>query len=154
MRLTLRPADCADMSDRSFIISTWSSSYKESRYAGIISDEDWGTVMHPQFEKHLDRDDTRAIIACDRNDGSQFYGWIAGNILERTPVVFFVYVKIAYRRVGIARRLFEALGVDPQRRFVYPCGMSIAIDLAHKIPLAKLNPNGLRYTRETRRDPL
>lgn len=154
MKLLFRPTDCSSLADRSFIISTWSSSFKESNYAGIISDEDWGMVMHPQFEKYLARDDTRAIIACDRDDRSEFYGWIAGNTEERTPVVFFVYVKAPYRLAGIARRLFHALGVDPLQRFVYPCGMPSAIQLAHKVPLAKLNPRGLRYSKDVRRSPL
>lgn len=154
MTITFRPAAGRDSEDRTFIVSTWSSSWKGSNYAGIIDADDWSAIMRPQFEKHLERPDARAIIACERNDPSYFYGWIAGDVVERTPVVWYVYVKEPYRRTGIARRLFAALGVDPARRFIYACGSPMAIRLADKIPLARLNPNGLRYTKATRRDPL
>lgn len=154
MKLSFRPAAGSGTDDRQFIVSTWSSSWKGSNYAGVISAERWSTVMRPELDAHLERPDARVIIACDRNDPTYFYGWIAGDVVERPAVVWYVYVKEPYRRAGIARQLFHRLGVDPLERFIYACGAPIAIRLAHKIPLAKLNPNGLRYTKETRRDPL
>lgn len=163
MTITFRPASPTG-DDREFVVSTWSSSWKGSHYAGVICAEDWATIMRPQFAKHLDKSGTRTIIACEDDDPNYFYGWIAGDPTERPPVVHYVYVKQPYRRHGykngvrigdgIARQLFAALGVDPTKRFVYTCGSPTAVRMRDKIPLARLNPNGLRYTKETRRDPL
>lgn len=148
MKLSFRPALAAD---RPFVVSTWSSSFKKSHSAGIIHTDDWAALMRPQLEKVLDRDEARTLIACDKDDANYFYGWIAGDTSESTPVVFYVYVKEPYRRSGIARQLFAALGVDPSRYFVYVCGAPLAIRL---VPHARFNPNEVRYPKEARRRPL
>jgi hypothetical protein len=72
MKLAFRPAV---REDRAFIIPTWSASYKKSRYAGLITSEDWADVMHRQLGKILDRAGARAIVAYDRQDPDYFYGW-------------------------------------------------------------------------------
>lgn len=154
MKLAFRPAADSDSPDRAFIISTWSSSYKRSHSAGIINTDDWAAIMHPQFEKVLGRAGSRALIACDRTDPDYFYGWIAGDTTESTPVVYYVYTKEPYRRTGVARSLFAAFGVDPLRYFVYPCGTPDAKMLSSKIPRARFNPNEVRYPKESRRRPL
>lgn len=155
MTIAFRPAAGADSEDRRFIIATWSSSWKRSHSAGLIRSDRWAALMRPEFDGHLDRDGTRAVIACDGDDPNYFYGWIAGDMSEATPVIFYVYVKEPYRRTGIARRLFEALGVDPAMRFVYVC--EPAHDkhaLLRKVPSSRFNPNEVRYPKESRRRPL
>ena len=154
MRLAFRPAAGRGSEDRRFIVSTWSSSYKKSHSAGVIHTDDWATMMHPQFERHLDRLDARAVIVYEKSDPGFYYGWIAGDTSESTPVVFYVYCKEAYRRTGIARALFKAFGVDPAGYFVYVCGTPDAIQLQRKIPRARFNPNEIRYPKESRRRAL
>lgn len=151
MKLSFRPARGRDSDDCQFVIATWSSSYKKSHSAGIICTEDWADLMRPQFEKHLERRDARTLMACDRDDPNFFYGWIAGDTSESTPVIYYVYVKEPYRRAGIARQLFAAFGVDPTKYFVYVCGAPIAIRL---VPHARFNPNEVRYPKESRRRAL
>lgn len=141
-------------SDRQFIVSTWSSSFKKSHSAGIIQADDWAEIMRPQIEKALDRPDARAVVAYEKDDPDFFYGFIAGDTSDDTPVVFYVYVKEAYRREGIASGLFAALGVDPARRFVYVCKTGIVAELSSKIPCARFNNNEVRYPKESRRRPL
>lgn len=141
-------------SDRDFIVATWSSSFKKSHSAGIIQAEDWASVMHPQIEKVLNRPSMRAVIAFDRDDPDFFYGFIAGDTSESTPVVAYVYVKEPFRRSGIARGLFAALGVDPMQRFVYACRTGIVSTLSSKIPFARFNNNEVRYPKDQRRHPL
>lgn len=154
MRLAFRPAAAHASEDRKFILATWSSSYKKSHSAGLITADDWADIMRPQFEKHLNRIDARALIAYDRNDPDFFYGWIAGDTSESTPVIYYTYVKEAYRRSGIARALFKAFGVDPSGYFVYVCGTPDAIQMQRKIPRARFNPNEVRYPKENRRRAL
>jgi GNAT superfamily N-acetyltransferase len=154
MKLAFRAAEARGTDDRQFIVTTWSSSYKKSHSAGIIYTDDWAPLMRPQFERVLDRAGARALIACDRDDPDYFYGWIAGDTSQGTPIIFYTYVKEPYRRAGVARALFNAFGVDPTKYFVYVCGTPDAIQLSRKIPLARFNPNEVRYPRENRRRPL
>lgn len=133
------------------MVATWSSSYKKSHSAGIINTDDWSAIMHPQIAKVLDRPGARTVVAHERTDPNFCYGWISGDTSERTPVVFYVYVKEAYRRAGIARDLFAAIDVDPRKYFVYVCGTPIAKML---VPHARFNPNEVRYPKESRRRPL
>jgi hypothetical protein len=161
MKLAFRPAV---REDRAFIIPTWSASYKKSRYAGLITSEDWADVMHRQLGKILDRAGARAIVAYEKDDPDFYYGWIAGDTSEPTPVVYYVYTKEPYRRggkgrlwdgPGLARRLFAALGVDPTRYFVYVCSpVNDSQELIRKLPSARFNTLEVRYPKEQRRRPL
>lgn len=152
-----RPAE--SLADRAFVISTWSSSYKNAHTAGLIASEDWAGVMHAQIAKLIDRPGTRTIVAYDRP--SFLYGFICGDTRDRIPVVHYVYVKAAYRAQQVApegeperweghrqaRGLFAALGVDPAATFLYTCKTSDVADLhlANKIPLARFRPQAARY---------
>jgi len=146
-------------SDRRFVISTWSSSYKNAHAAGMIASEDWPGVMHPQITKLLDRPGTRTIVAYERP--SFLYGFICGDTSGRLPVVHYVYVKGAFRAQQVApvgeperwsgprhaRGLFAALGVDPAQPFLYTCKTAdvVDLDIANKIPLARFKPGAARY---------
>jgi hypothetical protein len=153
MTIAFRLATKAD-ADRQFIVATWSSSYKKAHTAGIIQADDWAGIMHAQIPKILARPGMRAVIAVDKADPDYFYGWIAGDTSDVVPVVAYIYVKEPYRRQGIARGLFAALGVDPSKRFIYPCKTGIVAELSSKIPLARFNNNEVRYPKESRRNPL
>lgn len=153
MTIHHRPANRTD-TDRQFLVSTWSASYKKSHRAGIIQAEDWAGVMHPQISKALDRQDARAVIAYEKDDPTFFYGFIAGDTSEATPVVYYLYVKEPYRQRGIARGLFAAFGVDPSQPFLYVCETGIVLKLKSKIPFARFNNNEVRYPKEQRRNPL
>lgn len=165
-----RPADLSPGSDeRRFVISSWSSSYKASHFAGLITAEDWASVMHVQLGKILDRSTTRTLVAASDGRRPFLYGFIAGDTSGRQPVVHYVYVKDGYRserarspdgrfstrREGprYARGLFAALGVDPEGPFLYTCRTPVVSQLAHpsssepsKIPRATFCPAAARYT--------
>lgn len=165
MKLAFRPADaderrclCPDKPEDSRrcspVVAMWSASYKKSHYAGMIWHEDWAAVMHPQISRVLARPNLRTVIAYDADDSDFIYGFIAADTSEPVPVVYYVYVKEPYRRHGIARSLFKAIGVDPTKRFVYTNKTGIVAELARKIPSARFNNNEARYPKEARRRPL
>lgn len=159
-----RPADISPASDeRRFAISSWSSSYKASHFAGLITAEDWADVMHVQLGKIIDRPTTRTLVAASDGRRPFLYGFIAGDTSGRIPVVHYVYVKDGYRseQVGgvregprYARGLFAALGIDPERPFLYTCKTPVVAEigpplwsrLPSKIPRAIFRPAAARYT--------
>jgi GNAT superfamily N-acetyltransferase len=137
-------------SDESFVISSWSRAYKTSRQAGMIATEDWAGVMHLQIRKALGRPDARALVACAADDDDFLFGWIAGDVSdELAPVVFFTYVKEAFRRAGHGRGLLRALGVDPSKPFRYTCWTPVLHSIAEKMPYAKHDWNFARYPKLT-----
>jgi hypothetical protein len=142
LTIAYRPAE---IDDAPFIVSTWSRAFKASRSAGMIASEDWERTMHPQIQKLLSRPEIQTVVAFENTDPSFLYGWIAAEPSASPPIVFFAYVKEAFRRAGYARGLFATLGIDPKRRFRYTCWTPILHKLSTSIPFAKHDPNLARY---------
>lgn len=142
---------CPKRCERNFVLSSWSGSLKHSREAGMITAEDWVSVMHRQIAKICARPECRVLIAYG-DDPSLFLGFIAGEPEER--VVYYCFVKELYRRGGLAGALFAELGIDPRGRFAYPCSTRILTDpetnLRMKIPLAIRDPSVARYPKNQR----
>lgn len=154
---TLSCASCAALSpgarcpvrcERNFVLGGWSSSLKHSRDAGMITSDDWIAVMHEQIAKICARPEARVLVAAD----TVMLGFIAGEPAER--IVYYCFVKEAYRRRGVARQLFEAFGIDPRSRFAYPARTAILGSpetmLRNKIPLAIHDPAVARYSKPDR----
>lgn len=139
--------------DRMFVIANWSSSFKHAHAAGMIHTDDWATVMHAQIGRVLDRPDARTIVAFENTDPAFTYGFICGDTAAgRTPTVFYVYVKEAFRKAFYARGLFAELGVDPTKPFDYVCKTAMVARLAMKIPHARWNPDIARFTERAERN--
>jgi hypothetical protein len=140
-------ARCPDRCARNFVLGGWSSSLKHSRDAGMITADDWITVMHEQIAKICARRECRVYVAV--GDAADVYlGFIAGEPEER--IVYYCFVKELYRQRGVARSLFEALGIHPRSRFAYPCMTRSSKSLAAKIPLAQHDPAVARYPKHER----
>lgn len=137
--------------DRRFVVASWSASYKSAYAAGMVWDTDWADIMHRQIGRVLDLPDTKTIVAFETKDPTFLYGFICGDTSEPVPSVFYVYCKLPYRRHGIARGLFGALGVDPTQHFLYACRTDDSVRLADKIPRARWNPLVARYSKENAR---
>lgn len=145
-------------SDREFVVSTWSSSFRTSYAAGVIPMDAWAGIMRPVLSGFLDRPDVRTIVSFERTSPDFLYGFATVDTTEQhdrdakgrwvswPAVVYYVFVKANFRRWGIARGLLKAAGVDVAGRFLFACKTSIGIDLAErKAPLAKWNPLVVRF---------
>lgn len=140
----------AELRDRSLIVSGWSSSLRDAHAAGLIAMDDWAEVMHRQIVQILDRGDACTTIVAyetDEEPGSlvDLYGFIAADVRDPRPLVFYVFVKQGYRRAGVARGLFRAAGIDPAKPFDYACKTGASARLVNKIPLAAWHPLRARY---------
>lgn len=137
--------------DRRFVIASWSASFKSSYAAGMIWTDDWATIMHAQIDRVISSPDAQTFVAYETKDPTFLYGFISGDTSDATPVVYYLYVKEPYRRHGIARGLFAALGVDPAKPFLYACRTDDSVKLSNKIPRARWNPLVVRYSKENAR---
>ncbi len=138
--------------DRSFVVSAWSSSLRLSDRAGMIHMDDWATVMHVQIDKVLDRPSAVTITACDQ-ESMVIQGFVCADVASAVlpPIVFYIYVKEPYRRKGIARGLFAAIGVDPLQPFDYACRTALVGLLRDKIPGARHDHLRARFPEGARR---
>lgn len=163
MKLAFRPA--TSPADRTFVISTWLDASRTSYSSGLIQMADWYTFQWGQYEKAMARADMRTLVAYEATDPEFLYGWIVADPTEqRVPdksgslhwwpaLVLFVFVKQNYRREGIARSLFDAVGVDISKPFLFGCNTVTASRLTSKVPLAKFNPLVARFPKNDNKEP-
>ena len=133
--------------DMTFVISSWLDSFRDSHTAGMISMASYFEIMWPQVEALVDRPGSRTIVACNAGDARQLHGFITFDTATGSdpPIVHYVYVKSPFRRWGIARGLFAAAGIDPERPLDYTYKTAIVVRLARKIPLARWQPMLARF---------
>lgn len=140
--------------DRAFVVSAWSSSLRKSDYAGMIHDDTWASVMHPQIERLIDRYEMVTTLAYspDAEPGvADLFGFITADTSRPRPLVCFVYTKQPYRRSGVARKLFQAAKIDPSLPFDFACRTVFVDELARKIPRATFAPHLVRAAKEKQR---
>lgn len=143
--MTISYRDALD-TDRDFVRSGWSASYKHSYAGGMITSDEWATVMHRQIDLIRAREGVRTIVAYENTDPTFLYGFVTGDTRNPdAPVVYYIFVKAPYRKAGYARGLFAALGVDPDERFFYVAKTSVVTRMADKIRRARWEPLFARY---------
>lgn len=158
MKLAFRDATPRDVSE--FILSSWLDASRTSYSSGLIPMDSWFETMRPIYERHIKRPDMRAVVAYEKTDPAFLYGFIIADPTEqRVPgkdgsfhywpaLVLFVFTKQNYRKERIARRLFEAVGVDVSKPFLYASSTVTASRLASKVPLAKYDPLAVRFDKD------
>lgn len=158
-----RPADLEAPTERNFVVDSWVSSYRDAFTAGIVQVEDWYSVMIPTVSKILAKSEVWTTVACvsgatDRV--ADLCGFIVADPSDGPPLVYYVFVKEHYRRAGrgrlwsgpgIARGLFEAIGVDPAKPMNYVCSTPMVRRVERKIPLARWRPLLGRFPKAERR---
>lgn len=160
MKVAFRNA--RDAADVKFALESFLETQRTSYSAGLVPIEDWFDVMRPVYAKLMQREGMRTMIAYEEDDADFFYGCLIadpteqaipgkeGNVRYWPALVLHVFVKANFRRVGIARQLFAAVGIDPARPFLYSSNTVIASRLASKTPLASFNPLACRFPKEKR----
>lgn len=145
--IAYRKAAAADMP---FVVDSFLESFRTAHAAGLIVMTDWRPVMTRQLALMFGRRGTEVWVAhhpTEADHTADLYGWIALSQPKppETPLVFYVYVKQAFRRMGIARGLFAAAGVDPTGEWDYAAKTAVVTKLASKMPRAKWNPLRARF---------
>lgn len=128
--------------DQAFIYSTWLRNYKHSSYfAKRIKPAIFFAGHHKLVDHILSKPTTTTLIAHPRNDEDTILGYMVCEALS-TPVVHFVFVKEAFRKMGVARALLKASGMSVERlafsHWTYPVD-----ELIQKYPDLIYNPYAL-----------
>lgn len=92
-----------------FIIDSWSSSYRKSRYAGTVPNNMWAEVSRASISQLMLRDKCEVMVALaprfDDTNPRRIMGYIAGE----PGILHWVYTKKDFRRLGIASQLLTKL---------------------------------------------
>jgi GNAT superfamily N-acetyltransferase len=156
----------AEPTDAPLIADSWASSWSEADAAGTLPIDLYWEVARKGVARHLERAGVEAIVAFHPGEdvGHELYGWL---VIERgcyerrrvrdgrvwvdrnVPmgvVVHYLYVKERYRRIGVARYLFRAAGIDLGSDFVFTHKTALGGQLARRLaPHARWRPRLVRY---------
>lgn len=88
-----------------FILDSWSSSYRKSKYAGTVPNNMWQEVSRSSATQLMSRPKCRTVVALTPTginiDAPR--GRIMGYSIAEPGIVHWIYTKKDYRRLGIAR---------------------------------------------------
>jgi GNAT superfamily N-acetyltransferase len=93
----------AALEDAPFIFSSWLKSYRQSEAVKGLSDDIYFDGQRSVINRILLR--SACLVAVDPDDASHLYGFICFEEHYPNPVLHYVYVKQAYRKLGVASLL-------------------------------------------------
>jgi RimJ/RimL family protein N-acetyltransferase len=103
--------------DKAFVFATWLRNYKQSSYfAKRIRPTQFFAGHHAVLEHLTNKPTTQIAIACPKGDDGTILGYLAfdksfhGNI-----VAHFIFVKEAFRNMGVATELLRYAGIELPR---------------------------------------
>lgn len=152
--LAYRPAEPGDMP---LIIDAWLKGYRTSHAAGLIPMHQFRRVYSEAVQWVMARPDAETWVAynpnIDRSTRADLHGWCCVEKRPcKPPLVHYVHVKQGRRRMGMARALLRAAGVNPSGPFVYTSKTPVVTRLKASIPRAKFNPLAARFPPKERDD--
>jgi GNAT superfamily N-acetyltransferase len=115
-KLPIRIRSISD-SDVSFVFNSWLRSFKGSpKYKHVEN-----TIFYQNHHKIVQQCILRSqvLLACDENDLSQILGYIVADRIDDILTVHYVYVKQAFRGLGIASMLLKEVGYDKKIATIY-----------------------------------
>lgn len=113
MRVMIRPME---KQDEAFIFSTWLKNYKEaSSFAKRIRNDIYFEKHHAIITHILKKPETKVMIAHSSLDHDQIFGFLVFEDGASGQVVHYTFVKSAFQRHGIAKKLLIDSGVETDR---------------------------------------
>lgn len=99
--------------DEAFVFETFLRGYKRgSYYAKRIRDRRFYPAYHRVIEDLLARG--RTLVACPEGDPDTILGYVIAEEAKE-PVLHWCFVKLAWRRLGIATALIESALPEPEK---------------------------------------
>lgn len=103
----------ASETEKGFVYSTWLKNYKFSSYFAKRIKHAVFYKGHHQIVTHiLEKPEVKTFVANPKNDPDTILGFLTCETGEK-PVVHFVFVKDAFRKMGVATALMRHAEIDP-----------------------------------------
>lgn len=98
--------------DEGFIYSTWLNHYKHSsKFASRIKFDLYYSKHHSIIERILARK-AKVLIAYPLDEPDIIIGWACYEGANDRPLLHFIFVKRAFRQMGVASRLLKGLDLN------------------------------------------
>lgn len=98
--------------DESFIFSTWLRSYKHSsRFAQHIPSRTYFARHHKIIERIMGFPQTETVVCSPKDKADTILGYLVFTHVHPRPVIHFVYVKVPFRKFGVAKGLLEEANI-------------------------------------------
>lgn len=123
----------ATSEDANFIFNSWLKSYRHSAFARGIENQIYYAEQHKLLEKAIKN--YKTIIACNKDDTSQIFGYINGGLTDGILTINYIYTKHSFRNMGIGKALLNVSEHDPSHAAIYTMHTRIADKLAPKYNL-------------------
>lgn len=103
--ITLRGVSGKD--DIAFIINAWLKSYEDAYFVRYIPSQIYFDEHRKMILKMIASEDTR--VAVNQDDEDQILGFItfSSQKISKTPVIHYLYVKSAFRKLGVGTELLR-----------------------------------------------
>jgi len=92
-----------------FILDSWSSSYRKSKYAGTVPNNHWEEIARATATQLMSRSRCRTIVALappiNFVEGKEERGRIMGYSIAEPGILHWIYTKKDFRRLGIATQM-------------------------------------------------
>lgn len=98
--------------DVSYIIKTWRETYaKDSAWSKNMPRQ----IYHSHHRKLIERllETTHTLVACNDEDPTHLVGFVSYERVESHLVIHFIFTRYELRNFGIARKLLEGIGGQP-----------------------------------------
>jgi len=125
--INIRPATQEDVG---FIFNAWLKSYRNSNFARQLSNTIYFAEHHKVIERLLRNYTT--VIACNPEDPEQIYGFINAGFTDNIFTLNYVYIKHPFRKMGIAKELFNVFEHSMEYASIYTHKTRVAEKLEEK----------------------
>lgn len=129
-QVRLRPATEGDVP---FIFNSWLRCYRHSQNTRGCENPVYFAQHHKLLEGLCKQ--SEVIIACNVEDVTQIYGYIAHEKVEDVDVVHFLYIKEIYRKFGVANMLLDAVKITKSTPVFYTHRTFISESLEKKFTM-------------------
>lgn len=100
--------------DEAFLYATWLKAYRHSsEFARRIRDVVFFERHHQAIEGILKRPRVSVLVACLDDSHDTILGYLVTERYNDRPVIHYCYVKLSFRRMGVASALLDVARVSP-----------------------------------------
>lgn len=118
----------ASEADVNFIFSSWLKSYRQSQACRNVANTVYYTEHHKVIERLLQSCDV--YVACSDTDVADIYGFSCGEVVGGIFVLHYIYVKHAFRQMGLGTQLLQVFQHNADSAAMYTHHTRPADDLA------------------------
>lgn len=100
------------------VVREWLSSFRNSRWAGVIPNNLYKKVYAETIRQLINRG-ARIDVACYEKKPELLLGFICYEHTPRDKILHYVFVRSDYRQNGIGKLLLSTAGFSPGQPYVY-----------------------------------